>query len=34
MPENKLPEWAKNGLEAIRQKSTEINKKKAERGER
>lgn len=34
MPEDKLPEWAKNGLEAIRQKSTEINKKKAERGER
>ena len=34
MPEDKLPEWAKKGLEAIRQKSTEIHKKKDERGER
>lgn len=34
MPEEKLPEWAKKGLEAIRQKSTEIHGKKEERGER
>ena len=34
MPEDKLPEWAKNGLEAIRQKSTEIHRKKDTRGDR
>lgn len=34
IPEEKLPAWAKNGLEAIRQQSTDIHRKKDERGER
>lgn len=34
MPEDKLPEWAKNGLEAIRQQSTEIHRKRDTRGDR
>lgn len=34
MPEEKLPEWAMKGLEAIRQQSTDIHRKKDERGDR
>ena len=34
MPEDKLPEWAKKGLEAIQQQSTEMSKKKDTRGDR
>lgn len=34
MPEERLPEWAKNGLEAIRQQSTQIHRKKDTRGDR
>ncbi len=34
IPEDKLPEWAKNGLKAIRLQSTEIHKKKEMYGER
>ena len=34
MPEENLPEWAKNGLEAIRMKSTQIHKNKETRGDR
>ncbi len=34
MPEDKLPEWAKSGLEAIRRNAAELQKKKDTRGER
>ena len=34
MSEENLPEWAKNGLEAIRQQSTQIHRKKDTRGDR
>ena len=34
VPEDRLPEWAKKGLEAIRQQSTEMSKKKDTRGDR
>ncbi len=34
VPEDKLPQWAKDSLEAIRKQSTEIHRKKDTRGER
>ena len=34
MPEENLPEWAKDGLEAIRMRSTQIHKNKETRGDR
>ena len=34
MPEEQLPVWAKNGLAAIRQQSTELYRKSEERGDR
>ena len=34
MPEENLPVWAKNGLEAIRMRSTQIHKNKETRGDR